>query len=52
MYFTLHIWHDGLGLFSFLLSGVILSAKEWNDGVDSLLGAVMQQGLFVGFFPR
>lgn len=40
----------GLGLFSFLLSGVIISVKEWNDGAGFLLGAVMLEGWFVGFF--
>lgn len=39
------------GLFSFHLSGVIVSVKEWDDGVDFLLGVVMPVGLFVGVFP-
>lgn len=41
----------GWGLFSFLLSGAIISVKEWDDGVDFLLGAVMLEGLFGGVFP-
>lgn len=42
----------GFGLFSFLLSGLTVSVKEWNGGVGFLLGVVMLEGLFMGFFPR